>query len=142
MGEKGLLLVFYRGSFCPYCAGQLASVNEYISSLHGTGVNVVAVSADKVSESRALSRQLDLDFPLLSDSKRSAINLFAVSETKKGPSYPPGISKPAIFLLNKRGDIRYSYVGRDAYDGHGLRSWSRLHGSSGNWIRSARRRHM
>ncbi|MHB8700131.1 MAG: redoxin domain-containing protein [Nitrososphaerales archaeon] len=50
MGEKGLLLIFYRGSFCPYCAGQLAAVNEYTIRLKGSGVNVAAVSVDSLAE--------------------------------------------------------------------------------------------
>jgi peroxiredoxin len=116
MGEKGLLVVFYRGSFCPYCAGQLASINEYTQRLKEYRINVVAVSADAVSESKALTKQLKLSFPLLSDANKKIIRQFGVLENKKGPSYPPGISKPAVFLLDRNGGLHYSYISQDQID--------------------------
>ena len=116
MGKNGLLLIFYRGSFCPYCVGQLASMSRYTAQLRKLGVNTIAVSVDSVAENDALSRQLRFSFPILSDSKLTAIKSYGVAEEKVGASYPEGISKPAVFLLDRKGNILYRYISRDFLD--------------------------
>lgn len=82
------LIVFYRGSFCSYCEGSyaftsnqhslcvtrcyyprdfaesLTQINQQMDTFSREGVDVVAVSADSVSDGRELSDRLGLRFPI------------------------------------------------------------------------------
>ena len=44
-GGFGVVL-FYRGSWCPYCNAQLSAFQRYHDALAALGVSVVALSAD------------------------------------------------------------------------------------------------
>ncbi|HMA22570.1 MAG TPA: redoxin domain-containing protein, partial [Gemmatimonadaceae bacterium] len=44
-GSFGVVLI-YRGSWCPYCNGQLAAFSRAADSLAEVGIKVVALSVD------------------------------------------------------------------------------------------------
>lgn len=56
------------------------------------------------------ARELGVRFLLLSDEKRRIINLFGVLHPKEG------ISRPVTFIIDKRGYVRYRYIGKDYSD--------------------------
>ena len=58
------VILFYRGSWCPYCNAQLAAFARARESLRAMGVNVVAVSVDDDATSSALVDKLRLNFPV------------------------------------------------------------------------------
>ena len=45
--SKKILLVFYRGSWCPYCRKHLASLQENLNALHKKNVFVMVVTPEK-----------------------------------------------------------------------------------------------
>jgi peroxiredoxin len=58
------VILFYRGSWCPYCRGQLAAFARSRESLRAIGVEVVALSVDDEATSAALVEKLRLGFPI------------------------------------------------------------------------------
>jgi peroxiredoxin len=62
-GGFGVVL-FYRGSWCPYCNAQLRAFQRAQESLDGLGVKVVALSVDDEETTRALVDKLRLTFPV------------------------------------------------------------------------------
>jgi peroxiredoxin/uncharacterized protein (DUF1330 family) len=58
------VILFYRGSWCPYCRAQLAAFSRATESLRAIGVKVVAVSVDDEATSRGLVDKLRLSFPV------------------------------------------------------------------------------
>jgi len=53
---------------------------------------------------------MKLSYPILSDTTRSLITSWDVMHPTEG------IARPSLFLVNKRGDIVWKYVGADASD--------------------------
>jgi peroxiredoxin len=49
-----LLVLFYRGQWCPYCNKHLSSINDSLSLLLSKGITVIAVSPEKPSYLRAM----------------------------------------------------------------------------------------
>ena len=62
-GEFGVIL-FFRGSWCPYCNAQLRAFQRSIDSLASTGITVAALSVDDESATAALIAKHGLTFPV------------------------------------------------------------------------------
>jgi peroxiredoxin len=62
-GGFGVVL-FYRGSWCPYCQAQLRAFARAEEKLADAGVKVVALSVDDEATTKALTEKLALDFPV------------------------------------------------------------------------------
>lgn len=62
-GSFGVVL-FYRGSWCPYCNAQLASFSRAKDKLDELGIVVVALSVDDEATSVALIEKHHLYFPV------------------------------------------------------------------------------
>jgi peroxiredoxin len=62
-GSFGVVL-FYRGSWCPYCNAQLRAFERAQDKLSEAGIKVVALSVDDEPTSKALATKLELSFPL------------------------------------------------------------------------------
>jgi peroxiredoxin len=58
------VVLFYRGSWCPYCQAQLAAFSRAHEALRDIGVRVVALSADDEATSAAVVDRLRLKFPV------------------------------------------------------------------------------
>lgn len=62
-GGFGVVL-FYRGSWCPYCQAQLRAFARAEGKLAEAGVKVVALSVDDEPTTKALTEKLGLTFPV------------------------------------------------------------------------------
>ena len=72
-GEFGVVL-FYRGSWCPYCNAQLRAFQRAASSLADVGAKVVALSVDDESATAALIAKHGLSFPVGHSADAAAIS--------------------------------------------------------------------
>ncbi len=58
------VVLFYRGSWCPYCNGQLRAFERDLDKLAAVDIKVVAVSVDDADTTRALIAKHGLEFPV------------------------------------------------------------------------------
>ena len=71
-GDRPLLLVWFRGSWCPYCRKQLAEIAS--EARRYDGVRVLAVAPDPPEPLFKMRRELSLPFSLVSDPERKLVN--------------------------------------------------------------------
>src|ERR687890_921500 len=62
-GHYGVVL-FYRGSWCPYCNAQLRAFERAKESLAGADIRVVALSVDDEATTHALIEKHGLTYPV------------------------------------------------------------------------------
>lgn len=72
-GHYGVVL-FYRGSWCPYCAAQLRAFQRATDSLGEVDVRVVALSVDDEATTQAFVEKLRLDYPVGHSADAQAIS--------------------------------------------------------------------
>jgi peroxiredoxin len=72
-GHFGVVL-FYRGSWCPYCTAQLRAFQRASDSLAKVGAKVVALSVDDESTTAALVAKHSLSFPVAHSADAAAIS--------------------------------------------------------------------
>jgi peroxiredoxin len=71
-GGFGVVL-FYRGSWCPYCNAQLRAFQRAADSLAEVGAKVVALSVDDEATTSELVAKLGLTFPVGHSADASAV---------------------------------------------------------------------
>jgi peroxiredoxin len=71
-GDRPVLLVWFRGSWCPYCRKQLAEIAA--EARRYDGVRVLAVAPDPPEPLLKMQKELSLPFSLLSDPDRKLVD--------------------------------------------------------------------
>jgi len=62
-----LVVVFYRGSWCPWCNLQLKAIQDSIDEIHELGAELVAISPMTPDNSLSFVEMKGLTYPVLSD---------------------------------------------------------------------------
>lgn len=125
-----LLLVFYRGGWCPFCNFQIRALAEAAPQFAARGLTPVAVSVDRAEESAKTKALYTLPFPVLSDTDLSFVEGFRVArhvddaelarlkgfgmdlEASSGQQHHV-IAVPAIFLIDRGGVVRWAHSDTD-----------------------------
>ena len=78
--EKGpVVLVFYRGSWCPYCNLQLRALQDSLSAIKALGASLVAISPEVPDGSMSKNEISAMDFVVLSDQDAKIATQYGVS---------------------------------------------------------------
>jgi peroxiredoxin len=125
-----VVLVFYRGAWCPYCNLQLRALQAALEDIHAGGATLVAISPQTPDKSLTLAEQAELAFPVLSDIgnavARSYGLVFALGADDRELHRGIGIDltafngddswelpAPAVFVVDPDGTIRFASVAGD-----------------------------
>lgn len=73
-----LLVIFYRGGWCPYCNIQIQQLSQRYPEFAELGITPVLISADKVDGAALAQRAYEIPFPVLSDTNLGAHEAFQV----------------------------------------------------------------
>ena len=77
--EGPVVVVFYRGGWCPYCNLHLRGFQRALPQLRELGAQVVAVSPQLPDQSLTTRENNALEFPVLSDVGNKAAHQFGVA---------------------------------------------------------------
>jgi len=105
-----LFLVFFRGLWCNQCKKQLLELNNNFAKFKKMKIKIVSLSTDSPLNTSILFTYLKSKFPLLSDQGWKIFKMFGFKKTASKKI------KPAVFLINPKKEIVYSYVGQDKDD--------------------------
>jgi peroxiredoxin len=84
----------------------LAEYREHYQAIRAAGASLVAVSVDAPEKSEAVRQQVQLPFPILSDSERRLVQEWGIYN----PNEKGGIAKPAVFILAPDRTVRFVSV--------------------------------
>ncbi len=85
-GHFGVVL-FYRGSWCPYCNAQLRAFQRAKESLASVDAQVIALSVDDQATTQALIAKLGLDFPVGYSADARAVSDLTGAFVNDDPTY-------------------------------------------------------
>lgn len=128
--EKPLLLIFYRGGWCPFCNFQIRELTQAYAQFEERGVTPVAISVDSVDEASKTEGAYTIPFPVLSDPdllahkgfkvinevpaedrerlKKMGMDLEASSKRDHGT-----VAIPGVFLIDGEGVVRWAHANED-----------------------------
>jgi peroxiredoxin len=125
-----LIVVFYRGGWCPYCNLELRAWQALLPQLNSLGAQIVAISPQLPDNSLSTAEKNALAFEVLSDSALSAANGFGLAFEMPesliqvyqtvGHDLPNVngngrwvLPVPATYLIDRQGIIQYAHIDAD-----------------------------
>jgi peroxiredoxin len=116
-GERGTLVVFYRGLHCPICARYLTELDKLIPEFNKRGLNVIAVSSDNSERANAMADKINADhlniaYDLsLEKAKEWGLYISASrGKTSLGIEEPELFSEPGLFLVSPDQSLYFGSV--------------------------------
>ena len=74
-----VVLVFYRGNWCPYCSVQLRAYDQALAQFKAFGATLVAVSPQTPDLTRLTAEERNLHFPVLSDAGNAVARQYGLA---------------------------------------------------------------
>ena len=129
--EGHVVVVFYRGGWCPYCNLHLRGFQRRLAQIRELGGQVVAISPQLPDNSLSTQEKNELAFPVLSDVGNKIGRKFGIVfklskglldlyrtfglalEDANGASGKAELPVPATFLIDGNGTIRLAHVDVD-----------------------------
>ena len=120
-----ILMVFYRGNWCPHCKKHLGSLQEHLNEFKEKGVFVMVVTPESVEKIKETEEKWKTNFSIIHDVDNKIMNDYKVAfEVNKEnvPNYYGFVTKkvadynvnnnnvlpvPATYILDKNGKISY-----------------------------------
>jgi len=103
---KPVILAFYPADWSPVCGDQMALYNEILAEFQKYQAELLGISVDGVWCHAAFAKDRHLHFPLLADfePKGAVAQMYGVYRKSDG------VCERALFVIDKNGTIRWSYV--------------------------------
>ena len=128
--QGNLVLVFYRGAWCPFCNLYLKNLQKNLEQIKAHGGVLAAVSVENPDNSLALSKKNELNFTVLSDPNLDTARKFnivyqlspetnkqyqgyGIDLVKQNGTKTPDLPLSATYIINKKGEIVYAFLEPD-----------------------------
>jgi peroxiredoxin len=103
---RAVILAFYPADWSPVCGDQMTLYNEILPEFRKHGAELLGLSVDGVWCHAAFAQHRSLHFPLLADFEPKG----AVARQYGVYRAADGTSERALFVIDARGIVRWSYV--------------------------------
>jgi peroxiredoxin len=121
-----VVLLFYRGEWCPYCNRQLKALEDSLVFIKSKGASIIAVSPEKLENIAKTIEKTKVTYNVVTDENSQIMNAYKVAfeldekttEKYKGwginlmernGSSGNNLPVPAVYIINKEGKITYRY---------------------------------
>ena len=129
--QSNLVVVFYRGSWCPFCNLYLRKLQQNIQQIKASGGNLVAISVENPDNSLAIAKKNEIDFTVLSDPNLTVARQFGIvyqlpaatdeiyktkynlDIAKHNEMDKPELPLSATYVINQKGEITYAWLEPD-----------------------------
>ena len=125
--DKPVVLIFYRGGWCPYCNKNLMRLRHAEAPLIELGYEILFLSADRYEKLAGFLEEKDLPYTVLSDNRLEVARKFGIAfhvhdellqrymewghdlEEASGETHHM-LPVPATFIVDTDGIIQFQYV--------------------------------
>jgi len=126
-----VVLIFYRGQWCPYCNRQLKKLEDSLQLIKEKGARLIAVTPEKPEYISKTIEKTKASYPILYDKDMKIMKAYAVSFevddrtvsryknadidliTANGQKDKAYLPVPAVYIISKEGTIIYRYFDFD-----------------------------
>jgi peroxiredoxin len=125
-----VVLIFYRGQWCPFCNRELKSLEDSLSLITAKGATLIAITPEKPENISKTIEKTKATYPVLFDEGLTILKSYDVAfavdakliERYKGygidlnevnGSNGAYLPVPAVYIINKKGEIVYKYFDAD-----------------------------
>jgi peroxiredoxin len=125
-----VVMVFYRGQWCPFCNKQLSQLNDSLQLLNDKGASIVALSPEIQENIAKTVSKTKASFPVLFDDGMKVMQAYKVNFTvdektvekykgygiefdKANGSNGANLPVPATYIIGNDGIVEYVYFNTD-----------------------------
>jgi len=108
LAGKTVVLAFFPAAFTSVCQKELCHFRDQLAAFNSVNATVFGISVDTPFTLKEFARQNSLNFDLLSDFNKDAIQKFDVVNPDMGGL--KGIARRAVVVVDGKGVIRYREV--------------------------------
>ncbi len=128
--EGKVVLIFYRGQWCPYCNKELTHMEDSLSLVTSKGATVIAITPEMPANVEKTIGKTKATYSIVSDDNLKIMKDYDVAYAvdpgtiEKYKSYGIDFSSangsnganlpvPAVYIIDKKGNITYRYFDAD-----------------------------
>jgi peroxiredoxin len=131
--KKGpVVLIFYRGYWCPYCNKELQKLEDSLQSIKDKGAQVIAITPEKQEGIAKTIEKSRVTYSIISDEELKIMRAYRVAFQVDGKSlarykmadidlaanngHKPDavyLPVPAVYVINKDGEVAYRFFDAD-----------------------------
>jgi len=100
-----VVVIFYRGGWCPYCNIQLQAMQRHLPEFEAAGATLVAISPELPDHTLDTAQKEELSFEVLSDVGNEVARKFGVVYPL--PDYLVEVFRPRFDLAERHGDDKW-----------------------------------
>ena len=126
-----VVLIFYRGQWCPYCNKQLKKLEDSLQLIKDKKAKLIAVTPEKTEYISKTIEKTKASYSLLYDKEMKIMKAYAVAfevddrtvsryknadidlATANGQKDKVYLPVPAVYIINKEGSITYRFFEAD-----------------------------
>jgi len=126
-----VVLIFYRGQWCPYCNRQLKRLEDSLQLIKEKGARLIAVTPEKPEFISKTIEKTKASYPLLYDKEMKIMKAYAVAfevddrtvsryknadidlAAANGQKDKVYLPIPAVYIISKEGSVIYRYFDSD-----------------------------
>lgn len=126
-----VVLIFYRGQWCPYCNRQLRKLEDSVQLIKDKGARLIAITPEKPEFILKTIEKTKASYSLLYDKEMKIMKAYSVAfevddrtiaryknadidlVTANGPKDKVYLPVPAVYIISKEGTILYRYFDTD-----------------------------
>src|SRR6187455_2182822 len=129
--DSAVVLIFYRGQWCPYCNKQLKKLEDSLQLIKEKGARLIAVTPERPEYISKTIEKTKASYPLIYDKDMKIMKAYAVAfevddrtvsryknadidlATANGQKEKVYLPVPAVYIINKEGTIVYRFFEAD-----------------------------
>lgn len=112
LGDGPVVLAFFPGAFTPPCTNEMVALQEHHRDFADAGATLLGISADSPFSLGRFSEEHGLEFDLVSDMGKAAIDAYGVGIDIADLGLH-GIANRAVFVIDADGTVTYDWVADD-----------------------------
>ena len=112
LAEAPLVLAFFPAAFTPTCTAEMCTFRDRLSEFERIDATVYGVSIDTPFTLNEFRDRNDLNFGLVGDSNREAVDVYDVSMDFDAYGVDR-VAKRAVFVIDRDGVVTYAWVSDD-----------------------------
>lgn len=128
--QGNLVVVFYRGAWCPFCNKYLNTLQKSLPQIKAAGGDLVAISVENADRSQAVAKKNELTYTVLSDPNLTVARMFKIvyqmpddlnaryrsgglDVAKYNSMERAELPISATYIVNRKGEITYAHIEPD-----------------------------
>ena len=109
IGDGPIVLAFFPGAFTSTCTAEMCTFRDEMAQFDSIGAIVYGLSVDTPFSLREYRDKHDLQFGLISDHEKHAIDAYDVRKSYDDIGFE-GVARRSVFIIDDAGRIAYKWV--------------------------------